>query len=727
MPNKKINALDVKVAVATDLMLVGDPSTGTAYKSTLANLPLVPYTGATTNVNLGEFGLATGQVTLDTSPTGTAAVGTTRWNDTIGSSETTLKGGSVVLKNGVDLVARIVNKVSPNATLTKAQYQAVRVSGAQGQRLAVAYAQANNDNNSADTIGLVIETIATNQEGFIITVGQIEGINTTGSLQGETWADGDVLYLSPTTAGAITNIKPNGSTGHIVVIGYVEYAHANNGKIYVKTMNGWELDELHNVYISSPANNEALIYESATSLWKNKTIATALGYTPVTNARTLTINGTTYDLSADRSWTIPSANIYNSDGTLTANRIISLGGFSLDFKQGVQSGLKIDTNNDVLINQNTGTAKIFRGLAVSPNGNGGAGASTSVSSFGDGTNFAMIGYNWYSGAKAVFGGINSSGNQLNIALYGRDLEIYNAGTIGFKMFDATSNIVLQRGGTFTDAGYRLDVNGTARVSDNLLVSKNQNAVTKLEISNTTGGTASEAQVFLRCQNGAAQFGKTSSSTTPYKIIESYDFYVYNGSAGGGHLTFLNDYSGGKIKFGAGGASTAQMTLTAAGRLLLGSTTEGTDMLFVNGTARISLSTNANAIPLKIQNTATLTTFNTASIDLSGVNGDARLLGGNENSNSGINGFFALYTRSSETLTEKLRVTSSGSLLVGGITESASALVRLDSTTKGFLPPRMTTTQKNAIGTPAQGLMVFDTTLVKLCVYSGTAWETITSI
>jgi hypothetical protein len=59
--------------------------------------------------------------------------------------------------------------------------------------------------------------------------------------------------------------------------------------------------------------------------------------------------------------------------------------------------------------------------------------------------------------------------------------------------------------------------------------------------------------------------------------------------------------------------------------------------------------------------------------------------------------------------------------------TASAILDLTSTTKGFLPPRMTTTQKNAIGTPAQGLMVFDTTLVKLCVYSGTAWETITSI
>ena len=232
----------------------------------------VPYTGATTNVDLGEFELKAGQLTLDTTPTGTAAVATTRWNDTIGSTETTLKGGSVILKNGVDLVARVVNKVTPNTTLTKAAYQVVRISGAQGQRLAVNLAQANNDNNSADTLGIVTETIATNQEGFIITVGQLEGINTTGSLQGETWADGDVLYLSPTTAGKITNIKPTGATGHIVVLGYVEYAHANNGKIYVKIMNGWELDELHNVFIDTPLNNQALTYETSTDLWKNKTI-----------------------------------------------------------------------------------------------------------------------------------------------------------------------------------------------------------------------------------------------------------------------------------------------------------------------------------------------------------------------------------------------------------------------------------------------------------------------
>lgn len=275
---------------ATDLIEISELVSGSYVTKSITGQEIidaaggdfVPYTGATQNVDLGEYELKAGQLTLDITPTGTAAVGTTQWNDSIGSSQTLLKGGSVLLKNGIDLVARVVNKVTPNATLTKANYTAVKVSGAQGQRLAVEYAQANTDLNSADTIGLVTETIATNQEGFIITVGQIEDINTTGSLQGETWADGDVLYLSPTIAGKLTNIKPTGATGHIIVIGYVEYAHAIHGKIYVKIMNGWELDELHNVYINTGtlANNDALIYESSTQLWKNKTIETALGYTP---------------------------------------------------------------------------------------------------------------------------------------------------------------------------------------------------------------------------------------------------------------------------------------------------------------------------------------------------------------------------------------------------------------------------------------------------------------
>jgi len=68
----------------------------------------------------------------------------------------------------------------------------------------------------------------------------------------------------------------------------------------------------------------------------------------------------------------------------------------------------------------------------------------------------------------------------------------------------------------------------------------------------------------------------------------------------------------------------------------------------------------------------------------------------------------------------------GSVVLGTTSLDNSALLQANSTTKGFLPPRMTTAEKNAIVTPAAGLMVYDTDLNKLCVYT-TAWETITSI
>lgn len=58
------------------------------------------------------------------------------------------------------------------------------------------------------------------------------------------------------------------------------------------------------------------------------------------------------------------------------------------------------------------------------------------------------------------------------------------------------------------------------------------------------------------------------------------------------------------------------------------------------------------------------------------------------------------------------------------TADASAIVDFQSTTKGFLPPRLTTTQKNAIATPAEGLMVYDTDLKRPCFFNGTSWITL---
>lgn len=76
-------------------------------------------------------------------------------------------------------------------------------------------------------------------------------------------------------------------------------------------------------------------------------------------------------------------------------------------------------------------------------------------------------------------------------------------------------------------------------------------------------------------------------------------------------------------------------------------------------------------------------------------------------------------------TERMRIDSAGNVGIG-TTANAAALLDVSSTTKGFLPPRMTTTERNAISTPPAGLMVYNTTTNKINFYNGTAWEAVTS-
>lgn len=68
--------------------------------------------------------------------------------------------------------------------------------------------------------------------------------------------------------------------------------------------------------------------------------------------------------------------------------------------------------------------------------------------------------------------------------------------------------------------------------------------------------------------------------------------------------------------------------------------------------------------------------------------------------------------------------SAGTYAIGSRTTDASAILAMTSTTKGVLPPRMTTTQKNAISSPATGLLVYDSTLGAYCFYNGSSWVTI---
>jgi len=205
-------------------------------------------------------------IDFDTTASNAGAVGRLKWNDVDGTLDLGLKGGSVTLQIGQEEVVRVVNKTGTN--LTEAGYQVVRLDGAQGNRIKVALAKGDGDANSLDTIGLVTENIAINQEGFVTTYGLVRNIDTRGTLQGETWVDGDGLYLSPTTFGGITNIPPS-APSHSVRLGYVVQA-SPNGSIFVKVDNGYELDELHNVLINTGSLAYGdLLMRNGNGVWVN--------------------------------------------------------------------------------------------------------------------------------------------------------------------------------------------------------------------------------------------------------------------------------------------------------------------------------------------------------------------------------------------------------------------------------------------------------------------------
>lgn len=292
----------------------------------------VPYTGATQNVDLGTYGLLSDYLQLNISPSAVpTTVGTMSWNNSDGTMDIKLKGGNVTLQVGEENVTRVVNK--SGIDLLEANYQVVRArkvaeGGAQGQRIAVVLAQGNSENSSTEVLGLVTETILANQEGFITYFGEVKEIDTTGSLQGETWVDGDILYLSNTVAGALTNVRPV-APNHSVIVGYVTYAHAVHGKIYMAIDTGYELGELHNVYAPSPTANQSIYWNVANSRYQLNTIGGILGYTPADAATTLTINGTTYDLSADRTWSV---------GTVTDVAALTLGTTGTDLSSTVTNG-----------------------------------------------------------------------------------------------------------------------------------------------------------------------------------------------------------------------------------------------------------------------------------------------------------------------------------------------------------------------------------------------------
>ena len=177
---------------------------------------------------------------------------------------------------GIDSHVQVYNESASTMTVM----QVVRQSGSSGTRLSVELAMANTDANSATSIGVVAQTIASNAQGFIQTSGLLQGVNTNA------FNEGDTLWLSPTTAGLITNVRPT-APNHSVRIGYCIKKAGGAGIILIDILNGFELGELHDVVITEPvSDNSFLTYDTASSVWINEAPSAArssIGLGSVTN------------------------------------------------------------------------------------------------------------------------------------------------------------------------------------------------------------------------------------------------------------------------------------------------------------------------------------------------------------------------------------------------------------------------------------------------------------
>jgi hypothetical protein len=271
--------------------------------------------------------------------------------------------------------SQVQHQVKLGATMTAGT--AVYVSGSTGNsgtNMIVSKASNATEATSSKTLGLIATGGATNDIVFVVTEGLLAGLDTSTATAGDpVWlgVNGQLIFglLNKPTAPA-----------HLVFIGVVTRVQQNNGEIFVKVQNGFELDELHDLSVKNASDGDMIKYVASTGLWTKiaasttnivegtnlyytdarvgtyltanlyatqtyvntavsnlvdaapgtldtlnelaaalgddpnfaTTVATSIG-TKVPNTRTITINGTAYDLSADRSWSITSM-IYPSAG-----------------------------------------------------------------------------------------------------------------------------------------------------------------------------------------------------------------------------------------------------------------------------------------------------------------------------------------------------------------------------------------------------------------------------
>jgi len=325
-----------------------------------------------------------------------------------------------------------------------------------------------------------------------------------------------------------------------------------------------------------------------------------------------------------------------------------------------------------------------------------------------------------------------------------------SGTVGRILFEGTGNVVQESANLFWDnTNGRLGI-GTASPANQLHVTGSTNtsyvAITSgVGIQSNSVGSGLITAVGNAPSDptggisGGANFGFNSSLTNFFGMglsslrSSKYDIWFQTGVTNGGGYRW---YTG----------ITEKMTLFFSGNFSINNTTDAGFKLDVNGTARIATSLVINgssslfSSSLSIYQNSTNRAFSIATSTTKTSTAERILFSLNSNDATnqqamdfGYIGASLINDRYFYLQTSESSVGYGGGVAiqhlggwasVGSATQIASSVFHITSTTKGFLPPRMTTTQKNAIATPTAGLMVYDTTLNLMALYNGTVWTTL---
>lgn len=275
-----VSGSNIKTLNGASLLGSGDISVG-GVNSISSVSPISVTPGATPVVSI--------QLATDSQPGYLSASDHASFVSKVGSVVSTDGSVTVTGTTTVDLsvataaaTTNVICQIRNTTGATLAKGTAVYISGATGQIPTVSKAQANSDAASAQTLGLITADLANNANGYVTIIGLITNIDTSA------YTDGQQLYLSPTTAGGLTATKPS-APNHLVYVAVVEYAHASQGKLFVKVQNGYELNEIHDVQITSPSNGQTILYDASTSLWKNANLTAGTGMSVTNGAGSVTL------------------------------------------------------------------------------------------------------------------------------------------------------------------------------------------------------------------------------------------------------------------------------------------------------------------------------------------------------------------------------------------------------------------------------------------------------